>query len=577
MSNLPLSSEQHQKILDISQDFYRYARNNLWIRNKDAQIVPFEPNIAQVELINRVVTLLELGQPVRIIILKARQMGLSTAVEAIIYWWTTTHKNITSAIIAHEDVASKNLYSMFKRYYDNSNPLFKPSRKYDTRSDLTFALEDADGNQIGLNSVIKTATAKNTSAGRSDTIQLLHGSEVASWDNGEELVASLLQTVPVRPNTMIFLESTAEGRGNFFYKEWQASVKGDTVFEPFFFPWWIQDEYEMQGPDITEWSPEELDIIELMREGLKIGNTVYKIPEDKIQGKMRFRRYKEREFTSTPERLLQEYPSTAHEAFIATGQTVFNIKALSHMEKQCGKEEDDRRYDLFENQTHNVEVVEVTDKQQKKHVPLKIWDLPEPNEEYVIGADVAEGLVEGDFSVADIIRKKDMKTVARYRGHPDPDQFGSILEKLGRFYNYALVGVEINNHGLTTVQRLRNLFYRNLYRRERGQDEVFETMTSSFGWKTDLRTKPLSVDYLAEAIREGYVIDKDIVFVEEAFSYVRDDRGKTNAEIGSHDDTIMAKAIALQMWDWSENNKDDLKVIKPRKSTSRKRKHKMLK
>jgi hypothetical protein len=577
MRNLPLSNEQHQKILDISQDFYRYARNNLWIRNKDAQIVPFEPNIAQRELIGRVITLLESGQPVRIIILKARQMGLSTAVEAIIYWWTTTHKNITSAIIAHEDVASKNLYNMFKRYYDNSNPLFKPSRKYDTRSDLTFALEDADGNQIGLNSVIKTATAKNTSAGRSDTIQLLHGSEVASWDNGEELVASLLQTVPVRPNTMIFLESTAEGRGNFFYKQWTKSVKGETVFEPFFFPWWIQDEYEMEGEDIAEWSPDEKDIIELMREGLKIGDTVYQISEDKIQAKMRFRRYKEREFAATPERLLQEYPSTAHEAFIASGQTVFNIKALSHMEKQCGDEKSDKKYTLFENQAHNVEVSEVTDAEHKKHTPLKIWDMPEPNEEYVIGADVAEGLVDGDYSVADIIRKKDMKTVARYRGHPDPDQFGTILEQLGRFYNYALVGVEINNHGLTTVQRLRNLFYRNLYRRERGMDEVFETMTSSFGWKTDMKTKPLSVDYLAEAIREGYIIDRDIVFVEEAYSYVKDDRGKTNAEIGSHDDTIMAKAIALQLWDWSENNKEDLKVIKPRKSTSRKRKHKMLK
>jgi hypothetical protein len=567
MSNLPLSTEQHQKILDIAADFYRYAANNLWIKDKDAQIVRFVPNIAQKELIDRVLTLLELGQPIRIIILKARQMGLSTAVEAIIYWYTTTNANITSTIIAHEDVASRNLYNMFKRYYDNSNPIFKPSRKYDTRTDLTFAREDENGNQVGLNSVIKTATAKNTSAGRSDTIQIVHGSEVASWDNGEELVASLMQTVPVRPNTMIFLESTAEGRGNFFYKEWTNSVKGDTVFEPFFFPWWIQDEYEMDGEEIKEFTIEEEDIVELMREGITIGNNHYKITEDKIQAKIRFRRYKEREFTSTPERLLQEYPSTAHEAFIASGQTVFNIKSLAHMEKHV-KETD--TYRLTDTPERDVAVV------PEKDAPLKIWDMPERGEEYVIGADVAEGLVGGDYSVADVIRKRDMKTVARYRGHPDPDQFGTILDQLGRFYNYALIGVEINNHGLTTVQRLRNVFYGNLYRRERGLDEVFETMTSSFGWKTDIRTKPLSIDYLAEAIREGMIIDEDIVFIEEAFSYVRDERGKTNAEVGSHDDTIMAKAIALQMWDWSANNKGDLKVIKPRKINSRKRKHKVL-
>jgi hypothetical protein len=577
MNELPLSDKQHQKILDISRDFYRYAQNNLWIKDKDAEIVRFVPNTAQRELIDRVITLLETGQPVRIIILKARQMGLSTAVEAIIYWWTTTHKNINASIIAHEDKASKNLYKMFKRYYDYSNPLFKPSRKYDTRSDLTFAREDEMGNQVGLGSVISTATAKNTGAGRSDTIQLVHASEIGEWEDGEELVASLMQTVPSRPNTMIFLESTAKGRGNFFYKQWHASVTGDSVFEPFFFPWWIQDEYEMDGKEITAYTPDEQDIVDLMREGIKIGNNIYKIPEDKIQAKMRFRRYKEKEFVATPEKLLQEYPSTAHEAFIASGQTVFNIKALSHMEKQCGKEEEDPRYELKENPDKSITATEITEKSAKKYVPLKIWELPEPGEEYVIGADVAEGLSTGDFSVADIIRKKDMKTVARFRGHPDPDQFGEILERLGRFYNYALIGVEINNHGLTTVQRLRNMFYRNLYRRERGQDEVFEETTSKFGWKTDLRTKPMAVDYLAEAIREGYVIDRDIVFVEEAFSYVRDERGRTNAEDGAHDDTIMAKAIALQMWDWSTNSMSDLKVVTKKKSAYRKRKHKVIK
>lgn len=569
------SEEQYEKILAISQDFYRYAKNNLWIKDKDANIVHFVPNRAQVELINRVLTLLETGQPVRIIILKARQMGLSTAVEAIIYWWVTTHKNITAAIIAHEDVASKNIYNMFKRYYDYSNPIFKPSRQYNTRSDLVFAKEDENGNQVGLNSVIKTATAKNTAAGRSDTVQLVHASEIGEWLNGEELVASLLQTVPSRKNTMIFLESTAKGRGNFFYKQWHKSVTGDSVFEPFFFPWWIQDEYEMDGEPIKEFTPDEVDIVELMREGIKIGNTLYKVPEDKIHAKIHFRRYKEKEFSATPELLLQEYPSTPHEAFIASGATVFNIKAVAHMEKQCGDERKDRRYELHETDSKVITATEVTDN-NKEYTPLKIWDMPERNEEYVIGADVAEGLAGGDFSVADVIRKKDMKTVARFRGKPDPDQFGTILERLGRFYNYALIGVEINNHGLTTVQRLRNMFYRNLYRREKGYDEIFEEMTSRFGWKTDLRTKPMAIDYLAEAIREGYVIDEDIVFVEEAYSYVMDDRGRTNAEEGAHDDTIMAKAIALQMWDWSQSGAGDLMVVKPHATISRKRKHKVI-
>lgn len=551
-----MDKELQRKVREIAKDFYRYAKGNLWIRDKDAQIVRFIPNRAQRALIDRVLYLLEKGVPVRIIVLKARQMGLSTAIEALIYWYTTTHRNITSFIIAHEDAASRNLYNMFKRYYDNSNSLFKPNRKYNTRTDLTFGATDEDGNEVGLNSVIKTATAKNTAAGRSDTVQLVHASESAFWDNGEELVASIMQTVPARPGTMMFLESTANGRGNFFAKMWDRSVKGDSAFETFFFPWWIQDEYEMDGDEITDLTPDEKDLIEVMREGMKVGNEFYKVPEEKIQAKLRFRRYKEREFVARPELLLQEYPSTPHEAFIASGSTVFNTKSLVHLEKNAKAA---KTYTIHDGSQRNPYV------EEDHNGKLKIWDMPDKKDEYVIGADVAEGLATGDYSVADVVRVRDMKTVARYRSNLiDPDQFAHVLDKLGRFYNWALVGPEINNHGLAVVQRLRDLFYNNLYKREKGLDEVFETPTAKFGWKTTSITKPLAIDYLAEAIRENLVKDEDIVFVEEAFSYVRDEKGRTNAEAGTHDDTIMAKAIALQLWDWSANNKKDLKVIKKR-------------
>lgn len=549
------SREQLTRIREISRDFYKYAKGNLWIKDKDAQVIKFVPNRAQKALIDRVIYLLETGQPVRIIVLKARQMGLSTAIEALIYWYTTTNRNITSVILAHEESASRNLYNMFKRYYDNSVSFFKPNRKYDTRSDLTFGYTDKDGNEVGLNSVIKTATAKNTGAGRSDTIQLVHGSEVAFWDNGEELVGSLLQTVPMRKNTMIFLESTANGRGNFFAHMWEKSVKGDSVFETFFFPWWIQDEYELEGDAIDGYTPEEQELVDLMREGTEVGGVKYSVSDDRIDDKIRFRRHKEREFVAKPELLYQEYPSTAHEAFVASGSTVFNTKALSVMEK---KVRDAKTYNINDDTTRNPYVTE------DKYAKLKIWNMPEIGEQYVIGADCAEGIDGGDFSVADVVRVRDMKTVARYRNDViDPDQFAHLLDKLGRFYNNAMLGPEINNHGLAVVQRLRDLFYHNLYKREKGLDEVFETPTAKFGWKTTVQTKPLAIDYLAEAIREGLVIDEDVVFIQEAFSYVRDARGRTNAEEGTNDDTIMAKAIALQLWDWAANNKDKLQVYIP--------------
>ena len=122
-----LNEEQKQLILEISKDFYRYAKNNLKIKDKASRVIQFEPNQAQRALIDRVLELLALGRPIRLIVLKARQMGLSTAIEAIVYWWTTTHKNITAMIVGHDDTSSKNLYNMFKRYYENCNPILQPA------------------------------------------------------------------------------------------------------------------------------------------------------------------------------------------------------------------------------------------------------------------------------------------------------------------------------------------------------------------------------------------------------------------------------------------------------------------
>lgn len=571
-----LNKEQAKLILDISRDFYRYADNNLWIKNKDGAIVRFKPNKAQKALIDRVLECLEQGKPIRLIVLKARQMGLSTAIEAIIYWWTATHKNITAMVVGHEDTSSKNLYNMFKRYYEYCNPLFQPTRRYNTLNALVFDVEDkikerarAEGkNPPGLGSAIKTSTAKNTAAGRSDTVQLMHGSEIGEWEHGEELVASLLQTVPARPNTMIFLESTAKGMGNYFHKEWKAAKKGDSVFEPFFFPWWEHDEYEFEGDLAYPYTEEEKNIVKLITDA--------GYDAEAAKRKINFRRYKEREFKSDPKLLYQEYPSTDQEAFLGTGRPRFDIPSLIRMENYA-EEQPQVHFELLEGLDKKIEAKEV-----QGDSPLKIWKLPEPGREYVIGADPAEGLEVtsesrgGDYSVAEVIDKETLETVARWRGHTDPDLFGRMLEKLGRFYNYALIGCEINNHGLAVVQRLRDLFYTNLYRREKGIDERFETSTSKLGWKTDMRTKPLMIDYLAEAIREDVLKEPDPVFVEEAMSYVIDENGRTNAQEGTYDDCVIAKAIALQMFEWSNNNKAMLQVHKPTKMRTRKREHKVV-
>lgn len=175
MDDVKLTTEQLKKIKLIKQDFYKFAKMNLYIKDKFANIVPFVPNEPQRALIDYVLLCISEKRPVKVIILKARQMGFSTAVEALCYWWTSTNFNINSVIIGNDEKSSLNLYRMFRRYFDNTNILFKPSVRYNTKSDLTFEKFDENGKQIGLGSAIKIETAKNKSAGRSDTINFLHG------------------------------------------------------------------------------------------------------------------------------------------------------------------------------------------------------------------------------------------------------------------------------------------------------------------------------------------------------------------------------------------------------------------
>lgn len=579
MENQSLKQEQIKKILDIRKDFYRYCKNNLKIKDKHSRIIPFVPNTPQRVLIDYVLLCIKEKRPIKAIILKARQMGLSTAVEAIIYWWTSTNKNINSVIIGHEESSSKNLYMMFRRYYDNTNPVFKPSVRYNTRTDLSFERFDDTGKQVGLGSSIKTATAGNKAAGRSDTINLLHGSELGEWENGEELVASLLETVPdeqvMDKPSMIFLESTAKGRGNYFHKEFVAATKGLNNFEPFFFPWWILDTYERDfGEPLGKTTEYEDFLIDLMKKGHTVAGKTIHIDPDHIPAKIHFYRHKAKNFESTPERLPQEYPSTWQEAFIASGKNVFNTLALQEMEKDAQLIEETEYYKIIPGELHEQYVLEKVPFEPNEKpedftykAPLKIWVHPKPGHEYVIGGDVAEGLKRGDYSVAEVVDVATMQTVARWRGHIDPDKFGEVIGALGAYYNYALVGVEVNNHGLTTIQKLRDTFYTNLYKRDKGYDEDFEEPTSNLGWKTDVRTKRIMIDDLVRIVREGLNKDLDIVFVNEAFAFVRDDRGRMNAEEGEHDDTVMAKAIAFQLFPWGENDIHGLNVVKKTKKS----------
>lgn len=558
----------------IAGDFLLFCERNLMIRDKYSnQLIPFYDvlNWEQMELIKMVAEDLAMGRPIRYIVLKARQMGMSTLIEAMGYWWTSTHRFTTTVIIAHEKEATKNLYEMFRRYYEYSHPSFKPDRKYNTKQDLTFDVSDEvkktyDAQNLpspGLQSEIKTMVATE-GKGRSSTIKFLHGSEVAFWDDSADVTSAAVQAVPMAPETFIFLESTANGIGGYYYDEWNAAKRGESQFRPVFFPWHSHNEYET--PNIIDDDLGDLDAEE---------EALYKLFEhegyDRASWprKIYWRRLKKKEFRTDPKKFYQEYPSTPEEAFLASGRPVFDVPMLQEMERiavdaqkthpyMCG---DIKKIVDPETGMERIKFIEIRRVGDNDPTPLRVWWDVDRSRKYAIGVDVSEGIEveassgkEADFSVITVFDVLARKVVARWRGYADPDQLGEIVFNIGTYYNTALVGVEINNHGIATAAKLRNMFYRNLYMRETAEDEQFQVRTTKFGWQTNKKTKPIMISELQRSIREGDIIDLDIVFIREAMSYIRKDNGAMEAQQGQHDDVVMSAAIALQMADWSPYN-----------------------
>jgi len=165
---------------------------------------------------------------------------------------------------------------------------------------------------------------------------------------------------------------------------------------------------------------------------------------------------------------------------------------------------------------------------------------------YCVGADVAEGLLKGDYSCAVVGDTNTFDVVAMWHGHIDADLFGKELIKLGKFYNNAYIGVENNNHGLTTLTALKREEYWNLYF-SKSYDRVSDTITKKIGWTTSSRTKPLMIDKLAEFLREMYIGIYSSLILSELYTYVIEDRGQTNAQSGCYDDSVVAVAIMLQL------------------------------
>jgi hypothetical protein len=492
-------------------DFAFYAKHAVKIRSKDGQIVPLVLNRVQRRFVKLLISQTTATGRVRVIVLKARQQGLSTVITAFMYWWLSQHSAQKGLVVTHKADSTRALFDMYKRVHANVPEWLRPSTSYSSRKELTF-----DKLDTGL----MVATAGGEGIARGEMLSHTHLSELAFWPSATaaENLNGILQSVPNTQGTAVFIESTANGF-NEFHELWGGAVEGKNGFTPFFAAWFESDEYREPVPADFERTLEETDLAVLaLRE--------WNITIDDAQ--LVWRRHKIAQ--NGRELFMQEYPATADEAFLASGRPVFDPEHIVPLLNTAPTPI--KRMAVEEGVLHDHSRGE-----------LSVYKEFDPAQTYTIGADVAQGVRNGDYSCAQVL-DGDKEQVAVWHGHIHPDAFADVLKALGLHYNSALIACERNMHGLLTNVRLwKDLRYPNVFM-DVTEGQIADRDTLNVGFLTSVKTKPLIIDRLRAAVRDKDAKLNDANTLREMQTFVVTESGSMEAEPGKHDDRVMALAIA---------------------------------
>lgn len=506
-----------------------YIERFLKIRTKDGRVIPLRMNPAQEKLYRAVKRRQDAGKPVRVIILKARQMGFSTMVEALLFHQAATHFHTECMIVANSEEATANLFRMSRRFYDELPEQIKPVMRASNAQELVFDKPARDnGPGLGLDSRIRCATAGGRGVGRSYTLRGLHLSEFAFWPGDKrETFTGLVQAVPDQPGTMIFVESTANGYDE-FKNMWDAAVQaqrdGEDGFIPLFFPWFEMEEYRRAVPPGFTRTAEEAELAESF--GLDDEQLCWRrwCIANQCGGDLNL--------------FHQEYPSTPDEAFIATGQCVFDQAKLV-LRRDRVRQLDWERGKFRVERGLDGKIVRYVWTQDGKG-PIRILKHPEPGAPYVIGGDTAG--TGSDWFVGQVLDNRTGEQVAVLHHQYGERAYAEQMYCLGMYYNEALIGVE-TNYSTYPEMCLEDLGYKRLYVRQR-YDDYTGKLVPAFGFDTNSSTRPVIVDGLKDVADRCPHLLNDYETLGEMLTFVYDKNWRPQAENGAHDDLVMALAIA---------------------------------
>jgi len=449
----------------------------LKVRNKERKLTWLHPNRAQQEYSRHCTK--------RNIVLKARQLGMTTYVAARFFLQTITQPGTTTVQVAHNQESAEEIFRIVHRFWEN---LPKATQRG------ALATSRANVHQLvfpRIDSEYRVATAADLNAGRGLTIHNLHCSEVARWPRGgEETLASLRAAVPTEGE--IVLESTPNGAGGVFYEEWQRAE--ETGYKKHFFPWWYDASYvgDVGKVALYPLTVEEEELAQ--KAGLSEGQLVFR----------RVNRAQLRGLAA------QEFAEDSVSCFRASGECVFDLEAIDQALEGCG------------------EPLEMKDNHR-----MMMWWPPQATKQYIIGVDPAGGGSEGDYACAEVIDRRSGMQCAELHGHFAPRELAGKLVNLGKTYNEALLVVERNNHGHAVLENLRHAGYTRVYREDNQE-----------GWLTSAVSRPAMIENLAAVLIAGPNLFRSPLLLAECRTFVRHPDGSSSAAVGSHDDCVMAMAIA---------------------------------
>lgn len=535
-----------EQVIDSSEDDPFHVQRfveDLKIVNKRGEVVSLIMNRSQEIVFHKLMECRENKTPARFICCKARQMGISTLIEAFIFALITRYANRFALIAAHSIESAQSILAMTQRFLRHVSFKHCSSAAVNARR-IEYPAPHSSRIQID--------TAANRNLGRGGTLHYVHASEVAFWERPEDPVLAINQSVPRYWDTLVFWESTANGIHNLFYRTWVAAERGEIDMEPIFLSWKQFPEYSLpvaQNEQLTL-TPEEETYADC--QGLSPAQTKWACLTKKNQ------------CHNSWEKFHQEYPAAADLAFLFTGMPWFDREAIQDLLDLVCCSPLQRGYLQFSDTGSAA-----PEFAEDGHGPLQIWKSPEPGLTYSLGMDVGEG-VGADYTVVQVICNETGEVVARYSSNRvRAETAGVDAYLLGTFYNFGLLGIERNGPGLATLAVCERGMaeypqitgYPNLYYHTYTDRKVPEE-TRRLGWITTKTTKEAMLSRLAQTVesRGLTIFCRNTLLEMQGFVWdAEKKRFQQNYKAPdsplSHDDEIMALAIANEMRTHTWENK----------------------